>query len=127
MPSRSRRRFLQATSTAAAAATAGFFSSRSAVRGQSPNARPRVAVVGCGGQGTGDGRQALRFGDIVAVCDVDTAHSTRARDVYAEMTAAKGKAADIAVWDAAAQSIKDDPRANRMLSRDYRKGYEIET
>jgi hypothetical protein len=30
------------------------------------------------------------------------------------------------VWDAALQSIKDDPRANSMLSRDYRKGYEIE-
>ena len=29
-------------------------------------------------------------------------------------------------WDAAAQSIKDDPRANRMLKRDSRKGYEIE-
>ena len=97
MPSPSRRRFLQATSTAAAAASAGFFSSRSAVRGQSPNARPRVAVVGCGGQGTGDGRQALPFADIVAVCDVDTAHSERAKNIYTELLSAKGKAVDIAV------------------------------
>jgi predicted dehydrogenase len=98
MPSSSRRRFLQATSTAAAATT-GFFTSGSAARGQSPNERPRVAVVGCGGQGTGDGRQALAYGDIVAVCDVDTAHTERAKTIYSEHPAAKGRGGEIAVFD----------------------------
>jgi predicted dehydrogenase len=99
MSSRSRRRFLQVTSTAAVAATTGFFSSRAAVRGQSLNARPRVAVIGCGGQGTGDGRQALAYGDIVAVCDVDTAHAERARQIYAKHPSNAGKTAEIAVFD----------------------------
>jgi predicted dehydrogenase len=28
-------------------------------------------LIGCGGQGRGDAANAARFGDIVAVCDVD--------------------------------------------------------
>ena len=99
MTAPSRRTFLHSASTAAVAATTGFFSSRSVARGQSPNERPRVAVVGCGGQGTGDGRQALAHGDIVAVCDVDTAHSERARRIYSERMAAQGKGGEIAVFD----------------------------
>jgi predicted dehydrogenase len=38
---------------------------------KSANDRPRIALVGCGGMGMADGRNAARFGDIVAVCDVD--------------------------------------------------------
>ncbi len=37
----------------------------------SPNDRPGVALVGCGGMGRGDANSARRFGDIVAVCDAD--------------------------------------------------------
>jgi len=37
----------------------------------SPNDRPAVALVGCGGMGVGDATNAQRFADIVAVCDVD--------------------------------------------------------
>ncbi len=47
----------------------------------SPNDRPGVALIGCGGQGTGDAKNAANWGDIVAVCDVDSKH--------AEATAAK--------------------------------------
>src|ERR1700733_6287728 len=39
-----------------------------------PNDRPRIALIGCGGQGQGDAQNATRFGDIVAVCDVDQSH-----------------------------------------------------
>src|SRR3954466_9774822 len=36
------------------------------------NRRPRVALIGCGGQGSGDLRNALRLGaQCVALCDVD--------------------------------------------------------
>jgi len=38
---------------------------------RSANDRPRIALVGCGGMGMADGRNAARFGDVVAVCDVD--------------------------------------------------------
>jgi predicted dehydrogenase len=94
-----RRRFLQSTSTLAAAASVGVFSSSSAVRAHSPNERPKVAVIGCGGQGTGDGRRALNYGDIVAVCDVDTSHSAYAKAAYTKRMAVKGKEALIDVYD----------------------------
>lgn len=38
---------------------------------KSPNNRPRVALIGCGGMGRYDARLAYKFGDIVALCDVD--------------------------------------------------------
>ena len=44
----------------------------------SPNDRPAIALIGCGGQGSGDASNALRFGDVVAVCDVDKKHVERA-------------------------------------------------
>ncbi len=40
----------------------------------SPNDRPRLALIGCGGMGRADGQIATEFGDIVAVCDVDDDH-----------------------------------------------------
>jgi predicted dehydrogenase len=44
----------------------------------SPNDRPGVALIGCGGMGRNDARSASRFGDIVAVCDVDESHAAAA-------------------------------------------------
>ncbi len=44
----------------------------------SPNDRPGVALIGCGGQGRGDANSASRFGDIVAVCDVDESRAAAA-------------------------------------------------
>jgi predicted dehydrogenase len=41
----------------------------------SPNDRPGVALIGCGGMGTGDLKSASRFADVVAVCDVDESHA----------------------------------------------------
>jgi predicted dehydrogenase len=43
-----------------------------------PNDRPTFALAGCGGQGRSDARSASRFGDLVAVCDVDDNHSAAA-------------------------------------------------
>ena len=69
-----------ATATAAAALPSWFLeasSSRAFAEEKSPNERPKVALVGCGGQGTADAKSAQRFGDIVAVCDVEPAMLTR--------------------------------------------------
>jgi predicted dehydrogenase len=44
----------------------------------SPNDRPGIALIGCGGQGTGDAHGARRFGEVVAVCDVDDAQAEKA-------------------------------------------------
>lgn len=43
-------------------------------RAPGPNDRPGVALVGCGGMGRGDANNASNYGDIVAVCDVDSRH-----------------------------------------------------
>jgi predicted dehydrogenase len=40
----------------------------------SPNARPGIALIGCGNQGTGDAANASGYGDILAVCDVHQDH-----------------------------------------------------
>ena len=37
----------------------------------SPNDRPGIALVGAGGQGTNDARNAANWGDVRVVCDVD--------------------------------------------------------
>src|SRR5258708_37250115 len=38
---------------------------------RSPNDKPGILLVGCGGMGTGDAMAASKFGTVVAVCDVD--------------------------------------------------------
>ncbi len=94
-----RRSFLQTTSTLAGAASLGVFSSTAVARSTSPNERPSVAVIGCGGRGTGIGRQVTQYGDIVAVCDVDTANSANAKAAYTRHIGGKGKEINIDVYD----------------------------
>ncbi len=64
-----RREFLQTT---AAVAGVGYFSS--VVRSEdskSPNEKIRFACIGIGGKGDSDSSDASKYGDIVAVCDID--------------------------------------------------------
>jgi len=44
----------------------------------SPNDRPGIALVGCGGQGSWDTQNAANYGEILAVCDVDDNHAAAA-------------------------------------------------
>jgi predicted dehydrogenase len=44
------------------------------------NDRPRLGLIGAGGQGSGDARGASHFGDFLAVCDVDKRHADSAKD-----------------------------------------------
>lgn len=78
-----RRRFLQTASgiLAGGIATPYWITSR-AHAAQSKNDRFVVAAIGLGGQGTGIAKRASRFGDIVAVCDVDRQHAERAREQF---------------------------------------------
>lgn len=78
----SRRSFMRRMSaTAAATGLPLWFIEREVASAQdakqikSPNERPRMALVGAGGMGTGDARNSLRFADLVAVCDVDDKHA----------------------------------------------------
>ena len=54
----------------------------------SPNDRPGVALIGCGSQGTRDAQNAATWGNVVAVCDVDSKHAAAA----AEKLTVEGKA-----------------------------------
>jgi len=85
-PQISRRSFLRRT-TAIAAATGLplWFVEREVARAAeparkvlSPNERPKIALIGSGGMGTGNARNSKRMADIVAVCDVDQRHVARA-------------------------------------------------
>jgi predicted dehydrogenase len=86
----SRRSFLK-TCTAAVAATGlplWHLDRDNAMAAQttrlSPNERPGIALIGCGGMGRGDAQNASRFGDIVAVCDVDENHLEAAAKQFAK-------------------------------------------
>jgi predicted dehydrogenase len=64
-----RRNFLKGT----AAAGIGYFltaGSRVALS-QSPNEKPNVVCIGVGGKGGSDSGNAARFGNVIAICDVD--------------------------------------------------------
>ena len=81
---------------------------------QSANARPRIAVVGCGVRWdkrvmTPDGRYGVgknfpKFGDIVTVCDVDSQRLDRARKVV------KGWLGKVPAATGDYRQIIDDPR-----------------
>ena len=81
----SRRTFLsRCTAIAAATGLPRWFverelsASSQAPPSASPNNRPGIALIGCGGMGRGDAKNASRFGNIVAVCDVDESHTAMA-------------------------------------------------
>lgn len=77
----SRRSFLQKCSLAAAASGLPlWFVQRELAAAEvakavaSPNDRPGIALIGCGGQGQGDTVNAANYGEVIAVCDVDQRH-----------------------------------------------------
>lgn len=43
-----------------------------------PADKPKIALVGCGGMGKGDAKNAARFGTVVAVCDADAGRAAEA-------------------------------------------------
>jgi len=77
-----RRTFLQTTGAAAAAGAAVpyFAWSEKAFANQAQNDRPTIGCIGVGSMGSGDARGHAGFGDIVAVCDVDSSHAERAKN-----------------------------------------------
>lgn len=79
-----RRRFLKsAAALAAASGVPAWWIEMEQANAAEPkkvsaNDRPSIALIGCGGQGRGDTGAAQRFGDVVAVCDVDERHAEAA-------------------------------------------------
>src|SRR6478672_638619 len=42
---------------------------------KSPNDKPGIGLVGCGGRGQFDTKEASKYGRVVACCDVDSSHA----------------------------------------------------
>ena len=80
-PITSRRDFLKAAGSAAVfSSLVGIRPSVSAGQAASPpSERINLALIGCGGQGRGDAKNAQKYGQIIAVCDVDAGHLAAAQ------------------------------------------------
>jgi myo-inositol 2-dehydrogenase/D-chiro-inositol 1-dehydrogenase len=82
-----RRDFLRSTAALGAAGTIVPYwltgQNARAEESTAKNDRPHVALIGCGGRGSDDSRAAARFGEIVAVCDVDRLQAERAKASFA--------------------------------------------
>lgn len=77
-----RRRFVQAAAAAAGLPLWYYHESRSSAatpRPLSANDRPGIGLIGCGGQGRGDCNGARRFGNVIAVADVDRKQAEQAQ------------------------------------------------
>ncbi len=76
-----RRSFLKA-SAAAAFLPAWFVeecrSQDKPAPSSSPNERPNIALIGCGGRGRGIAQEAASFANVIAVSDVDSKHAEEA-------------------------------------------------
>ena len=89
-PNKSRRDFLRVTAASPVMLPLILPSGRAtAEEFRSPAERPRLALIGAGGQGSGDARWASAYGDFLAVCDVDKSHAEAAK---ADKNIGKGKA-----------------------------------
>ena len=90
----SRRRFLKTSAAIAAGSALPAWlieQSRSyaATKPLLPNDKPNIALIGCGGQGRYDTTLAAKFGNVVAVCDVDSKHAEEASKQFSGAKAYK--------------------------------------
>ena len=104
MRTSSRRQFLQtAASVTAGAVVAPYFFSDSPLMAQdaktkSANDRPVLGCIGVGDRWNAVGPQALNFADCVAVCDVDTAMTDKAKARCEDVQAKKGNNRKVEVF-----------------------------
>jgi myo-inositol 2-dehydrogenase/D-chiro-inositol 1-dehydrogenase len=77
-----RRAFLQTAAGFVGGLTASGLLARRSPAADSKNDRFVVGAIGLGGQGTSIADRARRFGDIVAVCDVDRQRAEHAREEF---------------------------------------------
>ena len=76
-----RRDFIKTSAAAAAASSVPYFAwNPKAFANQDANDKPNIGCIGVGSMGSGDARAHARFGNIVAVCDVDERHALRAKN-----------------------------------------------
>ena len=90
----SRRAFVQTASAFAAAANLPLWMSDQALAQDAdakkdipppnPSEQYRIGLVGCGGMGRGDAKNAKRFGKVLALCDVDQKNLAEAQKEHPE-------------------------------------------
>lgn len=97
----SRRAFLhRCAALAASTGLPAWFIERELSAAETPpaprgaNDRPGILLVGCGGMGRGDAVNARRFGEVVAVCDVDADHVEAAAKQFTQDGRAPAKFRD---------------------------------
>jgi len=93
-----RRDFLKSSAAAFAAGSFSYWvggQPAQAFNSQSPNERPVIGCIGTGDRWKAIGPQAMKFGDVVAVCDVDTEHAGTARDKVRETLGEKGPSVEM--------------------------------
>jgi hypothetical protein len=125
----SRRGFLR-TSALAAAALGGlprWFAEQAraaAADASSPATahRPAIALIGSGGMGRGDGRQAAQFGRVVAVCDVEVGHRSASICHLGVIALRLGRKLR---WDPVRERFEGDREANRFLARPARRKWDL--
>src|SRR4051812_34966103 len=98
--STSRRGFLKSAASVAALANVPYFGWASSVIGEdakttSKNDRPILGCIGVGDRWNAVGPQAMNFADCVAVCDVDTAMTDKAKSKALEMHAKAGRQREV--------------------------------
>src|SRR5436190_817993 len=88
----SRRDFLKRTAiTAAGIGVPAWYLSQTLDAAEptpvrSANDKPGIALIGCGGQGRNDAKLAAAFGNVVAVCDVDSRRLAEAAQQFGGAT-----------------------------------------
>ena len=107
-PTLSRRTVLKA---AAAGLPAWLAAESRADDPPKPAEKPKVALIGCGGQGRGIAASARRFGAVVAVCDVD---AKRAADAAKQFGGAKAYADFRKLLDAG--TVRPDERTVLVMT-----------
>lgn len=97
-----RRDFLKTTYAAALASTTPFwFSTQQSLASsfKTPSERPIVGCIGTGSRWNSVGRNALKYGDCVAVCDVDANHASEAQKKVLEAQKPKGVDKQVDVYE----------------------------
>jgi predicted dehydrogenase len=85
-----RRSFLRSSATLAVGAELpAWFVERLRAQSEpakppSPNDRPNIALIGCGGRGMAIASEAAKLGKLVAVCDVDAKHLEQAGKAFGD-------------------------------------------
>lgn len=80
----SRRQFLRRTTALGAAGLIPYHFTSAHARAPSPNDRLRFALIGVGGNGTRSVPVPQEFADLVALCDVDSAHLARGNELLCD-------------------------------------------